>query len=266
MMGLRICTEECAKRILRELALARVLCSNLVTSNTYTQGSAKAVAFALLFYTSQHPLPLLLTWLFLLLHRRKPKLPDLFAQRKVFAVGEGGKVGALHAQFALVVEQLFIGADGDDVGDEHIVRAQRDDVGHAALQRKRALGDGGAGDLASLLACQAALGEFIHLGARIHAAIVGGADEVGRGEVEGEFTALLDDLIGMALWANGNVGLGRVGVENTRPGDCDDIALFHRPAADHDGRQGAEQRRALPLNLSHRISSASDSPYRPAAE
>jgi len=219
-----------------------------------------------LFYTSQHPLPLLLTWLFLLFHRRKPKLPDFFAQRKILAVGEGGKVGALHAQFAPVVEQLFVGADGDDVGDEHIVRAQWDNIGDSALQRERALGDGGASDLASLLACQAALGKFIHLGARVHAAIVGGADEVGGGEIEGELPALLDDLIGMALWANGNVGLGRVGVENSRPGDCDDIALFHRSAADHDGRQGAEQRRALPLNLSHKISSASDSPYRPAAE
>ena len=96
-------------------------------------------------------------------------------------------------------------------------------------------------------------------------AIVGGANERGGGEIEGKLAAVLDHLIRMTLWANGHVGLGRVGVEHARPGDGDDVALFHRAATDHDGRKRPEEGRALPVDLGQGVSPPSCSPCRQGA-
>ena len=62
---------------------------------------------------------------------------ELFAESEVFTVCICRKMCAIEMEFAVFVDQTFIDMDGDDIGDEHIVRAHRDDIGHAAGKGQR---------------------------------------------------------------------------------------------------------------------------------
>ena len=99
---------------------------------------------------------------------------------------------------------------------------------------------------------QARGGKFIHLGARVDAAVVRHADEGGGGEVDDEFPALPDKSVGMAGGTDGDGHAGRVGTDQPRPGDRDDIGAVPCPAGNHDGGRGGEKRAALPMNFRHK--------------
>ena len=57
----------------------------------------------------------------------------------------------------------------------------------------------------------------------------------------------------MAGGAHRNVGFGGHGVGDARPGDGEDVRLFHIAAADHHGRDGREQRAAAKLDFTHTV-------------
>lgn len=189
---------------------------------------------------------LFLLWVLLFFLRRKSERADLFPELEVFAVCERGEVGAVEPQLAALVQQGLVDVDVEDIGEEHVMRAERDDLGDAAFQREGRLCDHGAGDLFRWLGGEGAFFEFVDLGARVDAAIVDGADHVGGGEVDDELAAFFDQLVGVALGADGDVGFGRDGVGDARPGDGDDVGGVRRPAGDHHGRDGGDEGTAAP--------------------
>ena len=64
---------------------------------------------------------------------RPAKLADEIAQFVVFAVSVGEEVGALHVEGAFLVDETLVGLDIDDIGDEHIVATEGEDLFHAAF-------------------------------------------------------------------------------------------------------------------------------------
>ena len=69
--------------------------------------------------------------------------------------------------------------------------------------------------------------KFVDLRPGVDAAVVNGADHIGGGQIDDKFAALLDERVGMALGANGDIGLRGDGVGDARPCDGDDVGLFH---------------------------------------
>ena len=182
---------------------------------------------------------------------RKAKNPQPFAKGEILAVGIGTQIGTLQLQLALLVHQPLLGIHAHDIGKKQVVAALGTDLGHPAAKGKGALTDQGHGDLLYLYGGQMAFFPLVHLGARIHAAIIGGLDQ-GRGrQIQYEFPALLDQRVGMAARPHRDIGLGRHGVQNARPRHGQNIGGVSAAAADHYGRQGAQERRALPVDLCH---------------
>ena len=107
-----------------------------------------------------------------LLFDRKSEVSELLAEREILSVSKGGKPCLLKTKLSFFVDQLFVNVNCDDVGKEHVVTAELDNIGHLALKRERTLGDKRTGDLARLLFGKSALFKLVYLRARVDAAIV----------------------------------------------------------------------------------------------
>lgn len=194
---------------------------------------------------------------FLLLHHGKTEIADLFAKLKVFAVGERRKLCPIDAESSVFIEEFIVEADSHDVGHEHIVRAERDHVRNLAVDGHGCLRDGRAGealDVGRDLGGESHHLEFVHLSTRSHAAEVSGFCEAFARQIDDKFTAFFDECVGVTLGAHGDIGLGRMGAENARPPDGDDVRFAVCPhAGDHGRGDGRDECAAFPSNLCHKI-------------
>ena len=181
---------------------------------------------------------------------RISKRTDSFSKLEIFAVGEGGKVGTAEVQASLLVYQRLVHSRGDDVGDEHIVRALRNDLAELAFERQRRLCDRGRGDLEAFFGRQFAFFELIDLSSRQHTAGIGSADEVHGHQIDAEFARFLDDLIRMARGSHRDIERGRMCRDDAAPSDGDRVRLFALTGGgDYDSRQRREESAAFPFLL-----------------
>ena len=124
----------------------------------------------------------LIGWLFLLLFDGgEAEEAELLSESEVFAVCICRKVGAVKMEFSVFVDQTLIHMYGDNIGDEHIMRTHRDDIGDTAGKGQRRFCDHRAGKVGNFFLCELAGGELVDLGTGVHTAVVGGIDEVFRG-------------------------------------------------------------------------------------
>ena len=173
---------------------------------------------------------------------------DGLAELKILAVREGGEVGAGKVKASLLVNQRLVNRRGNDIGNEHIVRALRNDLAELAFEGQRRLGDRGRGDLEALFCRKTAFFELIDLSARQHTAGIGGANEVHGSQIDTKFASLLDNFIGMARRTHRNIERGRVGRDNSTPRDRDRVRLFTLAGtAYYYSGQGREKCAALPF-------------------
>lgn len=82
-----------------------------------------------------------------------------------------------NAQFAALVYNGIVNSDRNDVSNEHIVRAERNNVRHLAFKRERAIRKRGAGDRNGRRFAKSAFLEFIYILACYDTRFVGGADK-----------------------------------------------------------------------------------------
>ena len=176
---------------------------------------------------------------------------QLFARRKIFPVHVAGKVALVYAELAVFVQVLLVDVHAHDVGQEHVVAAQRGDGSDPAFQIDRALGDERRAHLVGLKRGQLAGFKLIDLPARFDAAPVRLPHQGCWGEVDDEFSALFDELIGVAAGAHRDVGHRGLGVDDAGPGHGDDVRLFHCAAADHGGGNGRQEGGAFPEYFCH---------------
>ena len=97
------------------------------------------------------------------------------------------------------------------------------------------------------------LPELVHIPAGLDAAQVGGLDNGLAGQVDDELAALLNNTMGIALGADGNIGHRGLAVDDARPGGGEHIMFFHVAAGDERRRRGCQQRTGFPLQFCHII-------------
>lgn len=182
---------------------------------------------------------------------REAEGADLFAKLEVFAVGKGGEVGTVKVEFAVAVDERFVDVYMENIGEKHIMRAEGDDLGDAALKREGGLSDEGASNLRRGFGSKMASLEFIDLSSGIDAAIVDGADHIGGGKVDDELAAFLDKGVGIAFGTNGDIGFWGDGIGDARPSDGEDIGMIHSSAGDEDGGDGGDECAAAPGLFGH---------------
>lgn len=150
----------------------------------------------------------------------------------------------------LGVYVLVVGNDVDHLGDVHLMRAERHNLLHAALDAERGLLDGGGRDYGCLAGGEAHLLELVVVPARTYAAPVGGSRRGGIGEVDDKLHVALDDIGRVALGAYGDVAHRWVGTDGTGPRYGNDVVLLLRGAARyHDGRKRVDHRAGLPVDF-----------------
>ena len=175
---------------------------------------------------------------------------DSLAELEIFSVREGGEVGAGKVKASLLVNQRLVNRRGNDIGNEHIVRALRNDLAELAFEGQRRLGDRGRGDLEALFCRKTAFFELIDLSARQHTAGIGGADEIHGSQIDTKFARFLDNFIGMARRAHRNIERGRVGRNNSTPRDRDRVRFFALAGTGYYySRQRSEKSSAFPFEF-----------------
>ena len=181
---------------------------------------------------------------------RPAKLADEIAQFVVFAVSIGEEVGALHVEGAFLVDETLVGLDIDDIGDEHIVATEGEDLFHAAFDAERRLGDSRRIDDRGFTRREVHFLEFMMCLAGIDAAPVGRESQVAGRQVDDKFHRTLQDGVRMPFRADGNIAHRRISANRTDPSHCDDVKLLRRGAArDHDGGQGVNHGAGFPVEL-----------------
>ena len=183
----------------------------------------------------------------LFLFHRKAERAELFAEGKVFAVGICEQVRALQVQFAAVVDERRIDVHRRDVGKKHIVRAERDDVGHPAFERHGRLGKRRTGYGVRRFLVQSEFCEFIDLCPGQHAAGVGHARKLRGRQVDDELPALADEMMGISRRAHRNIGFRRIAAKDPCPCDGQNARMFHGSRRNQRCGNGSEQCAALPL-------------------
>ena len=139
-------------------------------------------------------------------------------------------------KLSVSVDELFVHVHRHNVGEEHVMRAEGNDLTHAALQRERTVRENGTVDLGGVLGGKVTSLKLIHLLARMHAAPVSSADKILGGEVDGEHAALLDDVVGVSGGAHRNIGFWGNGVDDSRPRNGEKVSLVSVRAG-HDRRR-----------------------------
>ena len=117
----------------------------------------------------------------------------------------------------LIIHVPAVRQDIHHPGDEHVVRAERDDLLHLALDGEGRLLDEHAMDDLRRCGGELHLLELIEIPARTHTAPVGRIGERLVGEVDDELPVAFDDLVGVPGRANGDVAHGRVRAYRARP-------------------------------------------------
>ena len=164
---------------------------------------------------------------------------EFLAEAVVFAVGVGEGAGMVELELAGgLVNQVLLGVDGHHVGDEHIMAAETLHLHHLALDVERAFLDEGRHYQLCRFGMEAHLAELVDIAAALYTAPVGGAGQLGGGEVDDELAGALDDGVAVAVGAHADIAHGRVTADSARPCDGDDVIVLGAvAAADHDGRQ-----------------------------
>lgn len=114
---------------------------------------------------------------FLFLADRKTECSYLFAEFEICSVCVSHEPRFFNAQFAALVYNGIVNSDRNDVSNEHIVRAERNNVRHLAFKRERAIRKRGAGDRNGRRFAKSAFFEFIYILACYDTRFVGGADK-----------------------------------------------------------------------------------------
>lgn len=71
---------------------------------------------------------------FAFLSHRKTEISQLSAQGIISAVRESGEMCAFQAELTVAVNQAFLYSDSNNIRKEHIMRSERNDLCHPALQ------------------------------------------------------------------------------------------------------------------------------------
>ncbi len=98
-----------------------------------------------------------------------------FSKQKIFTVGVGHKTCPVQMKFTAVIDRVCVYSDGDNVSENHMMAAERQNLPDAALNIDGTLGDAGHGDLTRRLWRQMKLLKFIDVPAGADATVIGGA-------------------------------------------------------------------------------------------
>ena len=190
------------------------------------------------------PLPFRL----LLFAHGPPEVPESLAQGEVLAVRIDDRLGPFEAEAARRGIQVgIVRLDMHHLGEEHVVRTQRQDLPHAALDMHRGLSDDRRLHLLGRQGREAHLAELVAVAARTHTAPVDGPRQPPRREVDDKFARAADDPVRMALGADRDVAHRRCRADGARPGHGQHVVLFGRGATAHQHRrQRVEHRSGFP--------------------
>ena len=148
-------------------------------------------------------------------------------------VGEGAGVVELE-QAGGLVDKAILGVDSYDIGQEHVVAAEVFYIKHFALDVEGAFLDEGSFDDLGFFGVEPHLAELVDVASAFDAAPVGGACQLGGGEVDDELAGALDDGVAVAVGAHADIAHGRVAAYSARPCYGDDVVVFGVVAAgDH---------------------------------
>lgn len=159
---------------------------------------------------------------------------QLFAQRIVLSMGVGQGLCVVELEGAgAFVDKPFLGIDGNDVGQKHVVASKGTYVAYTAFYVQRTFADEGRFDQLPLLGSEVHLLEFVVVSAAAYPAPVGDAGQVDGGEVDDELTRTLDNIVRVAFVANRDVAHGWVAAHRASPPDSDDVVVLGCVAAAH---------------------------------
>ena len=179
-------------------------------------------------------------------------LSELFALRKIFAVGIKDDAALPKIQFSRFINVFVIDVNGNDFGDEHIVASEMLDLFDFAFQRKRALSKDRRFDSAGLEGCQFHFLEFIGVAAGAYAAEVGGTDKIGSSNVDAEFAVFLNNVMAEPFRTDRNVSHGGTGIDDAGPTDGQNVGIFHRATGYKCGGSRGKERSGFPNLFCHR--------------
>ncbi len=182
----------------------------------------------------------------------KAEIAELASECEVFAVRICRKSALLEVELALAVDIALVDVDADYLREEHGMRAEQLALGDAAFEADGALLDNRGADLMCGEHVQSARREFIDVPAAFNAAEVGRLHHCGGGEVDDELARIPDDVVGVALGTDGDIGHWRTSADDACPADSEDVGFVGGAAGDEGGGYGREQSAALPELLRHR--------------
>ena len=173
-------------------------------------------------------------------------------QRAVFAVAVGNQPGAVQAKAAAAVQQVLVHHHPCHLGQKQLVAAQRDSLGHPALEGQGALGQDGAVRVdRARLGVQAQGREFVHVPPALDPAPVHRPDQRLGGQVDGEQAARFDQAVAVPLGPQADGHHGRPGADGARPAHRNEVGLFHAAAGHQHRRHRVQKGRALPALFRH---------------
>ena len=152
----------------------------------------------------------------------------------------------------LLIHIFFIGMYCHHIRQEHIMGSQRQDLSHLTFNVHRTLFYHRCFHLRCRNGSQSHFFEFIHVPSAFHATVICGKCQLLRGQIDHEFSGLLQDRIGISLGAYGDRHHGRIGTYGSYPGQRDNIgAAVPVSQAHHNNRQGIQHISRLPKLFSH---------------
>ena len=184
-------------------------------------------------------------------------MADQLAQPEIFAVRIGHQPRSFQIETPRGgINVAVIDQHVDDLRQKHVVRPERQDLPHAALDddgrllQRRSRHDRAAQGRESRLA------EFVVVTTRTDAAPVDGTRHGSRGEVDRELARARDQRMGVAFGTHRDVTHRRCGADRPRPRHGQQVPVVGRIAAPHQhGRQRIDHRAGFPT-LFHRPSGA----------
>ena len=130
---------------------------------------------------------------------------QLFTQAVIRSVGIADRLCCVKMELSCAVEIFFTDADGNDLGKEHAVCAERNFLCDAALDIDRAFADNGRADFFALLRSQPHFLKFIHTAPAFYAAPVAGISQLFRYKVNDKFTCLFNQPVRMTPGTDGDM-------------------------------------------------------------
>ena len=156
-------------------------------------------------------------------------------------------------KFSVLVDIFIIDLNRNDLRDEHIVASKVFYLGDLAFKRNGALCNNGGGNLGCGEGGKLHLRKFVGIFSGTHSAKIRRANKVIGGNVDNKFAAFGNDVVAPSFRADGDIGHGRAGVDDSGPCDGENVGVFNRSAGNKSSGKGRKKSCGFPNLFCHNI-------------